>query len=218
MEVVSTVLSALLGIVAGSLALTNGRRYYSVFVGVAALALTLLALEFFFGEEQLLINWLIAILIGAVVAYVAPRFADVALPAAGFFLGGFVINFLLVDNGRITEETPFSWAAFFIGAAMGAYSVRFSRDRSLIVLSSLTGAALITEFMAGSSSIRAAAFSGLAAVGMLYQSRNYLMDEDKVDIALIRLREAFREATDSLTHRHKDEGPETTTGNGKTMQ
>ena len=130
-------------IVVGSIVLLLGRKLYWLFVGVVGFALgTLLATEFFGGASEWLIL-VVAFASGFVGALLAVFVQRLAIAAAGFAGGGYVILVLVRSMGW--HLGSLTWVPFVIGGIVGLILVAALFEWALIILSSLTGASLIIE-------------------------------------------------------------------------
>ena len=173
--IVGQFVGIVLSIGIGLVLLAAGRRYYPIFVGVGGLTLVLVIQDIATGGESVLWLWILALVVGGVSAYLAPRFEDLSLRIAGFVLGGYLTIFLLSDNGY-GELAPSGELLLFLGGGiLGLVAIHYKRNEWIITLSSLVGAALVTNVLVWAPALRAAAFSGLAATGMLFQAREWIL-------------------------------------------
>ena len=170
-QLVGTVLSIGIGLIL----LAAGRRYYPIFVGVGGLTLVLLIQDIATGGESVLWLWILALVVGGVSAYLAPRFEELSLRIAGFVLGGYLTVFLVSNNGYMEFQPAGELLLFLGGGILGLVAIHSNRNEWIIILSSLVGAALVTNVLAWAPALRAAAFSGLAATGMLLQAREWIL-------------------------------------------
>lgn len=154
-------------LVVGAAMLLLGRRLFWVFVvGVGFIFGARLATEYLRLEEAM--AWLVAVvgagLLGAMLAWVAQK---VMVVVAGFLAGGYLTHVVVL--GWRPDFMP--GLAFVVGGMVGAILLAVLFDRALIVISSLTGAAVITESLSLAPPWPVAAFTGLVVVGLLVQSR-----------------------------------------------
>ena len=166
-------------ILLGVLLLALGRRLFWLFVGAVGFVGGLrFADRFLHGtpDETVIILSLVA---GFVSAILAIALRKITLGAAGFLVGGYLLMTLLSATGQDhqfaqalgnggTQLAP--WLAFFIGGVLGAVLMNALFVWTLIVLSSLSGAALICESLRMSTQAISIIFSGLVFVGILVQS------------------------------------------------
>lgn len=168
----------------GVVAILNGRRLYWVFVGIGGAIVGMWLSAWLIPARS---EWLhIAIMLGLGVmgVWISYRFERIALHIAAFVLGGFIVQFLMIDSGLIESQTIGDAMAIIVGGILGVVFEIYYGERSLIVVSSFTGAALIAGVLDSGPAFDAALFSGLAAVGMLLQSREWIdLDGRTLDIA-----------------------------------
>jgi hypothetical protein len=128
-------------ILAGLVLLLFGRRLFWLFVGVAGflggwyLAKVNLHLE---PETTLMI---VALVVGLICAVLSIFLQKLAITIAGFFSGGYLAMNLVYSLGF---QLPIM-IAFVIGGIIGAFLVWVIFDWALILLSSLTGALLLSQ-------------------------------------------------------------------------
>ena len=145
-----------------------GRRLYWLFVGGAGFALGMsLAARFFQGQPPsvVLVIALAAGVVGVLVALFAKK---LAIALSGFAAGGYVA---LSVAGLMT--TPPVWLvvlSFVVGGIVGALLTTVLFDWALIVLSSLTGAGLITQVIPLRAPLVLLLFVVLVAVGIVAQA------------------------------------------------
>ncbi|MBW1782009.1 MAG: DUF4203 domain-containing protein [Deltaproteobacteria bacterium] len=130
-------------VVVGIAALIFGRRLFWLFVGAIGFVVGMnVASQLVSGMPEWLIL-VIALIGGLLGALLAIFFQRVAIVAAGFAAGGYLILQLLNISGWQATRLP--WLPFLIGALAGAILLYFLFDWTLIFLSSVTGASLITQ-------------------------------------------------------------------------
>ena len=83
------------------------------------------------------------LVVGVIFALLAIFLQTVAIGAAGFFAGGYILTVLAGMLG-VGGDT-FSWIVYIIGGILGVILVIFLFDWALITLSSLAGASLIIQ-------------------------------------------------------------------------
>ena len=158
----------------GAIAIINGRRFYWVFVGLGGAVVGLWLSAWLIPDRS---EWLyigITLFLGLVGVWIAYKFEKLALHLAAFVLGGFILQFLLLDGNLISSGSTGDFMAVLIGGILGVVFEMVYHERSLIVVSSFSGAALIVSVLDAAPAFDAALFSGLAAVGMLLQSREWI--------------------------------------------
>ncbi len=154
-------------LLAGIILLFLGRKLFWFFVAVVGFIAGLsIASQFFHGSGwMLLLIALIAGAIGGVLAIVLQRFA---IGLAGFFVGGYLANTLLL--GLRIDPGSLSWLTFIIGGLIGSILLTVLFDWALIVLSALMGATLITQSLPLSPSNVAVIWIILLVIGLIFQS------------------------------------------------
>jgi len=156
--------------VLGFLLLILGRKLYWLFVGVVGFVLGVsLGMEIFPAESDLvlIIVAVIAGVIGSILANVAQR---IAVAIAGFFVGGYLIQHVVVDWMSISMPVSDIFV-FFIGGILGIILLLLLFDWSLIILSSMFGAYLLIKITNLDSVLQLFAFAALCFVGIIIQSR-----------------------------------------------
>lgn len=160
---------AIINVLVGVALLFFGRRAFWLFVAgagfVAGLALANNILEV---PES--VGLIIGIGIGLLAALLAVFVQRFAINLAGFLVGGYIALQLLpmfnIEGGW--------WATmltFIIGGLIGVILVGLFLDWALISLSSLAGAALVTDALNLSSGLGMAAFVVLIVIGVVFQGR-----------------------------------------------
>ena len=166
-------------ILLGVLLLAFGRRLFWLFVGaVGFVGAIQFANRYLQGQpdETVVIFALIA---GFVAAIMAVTLRKIALGAAGFLVGGYLFMNLLAATGQEhqvalavgqggAQLAP--WLAFLVGGLLGAVLMNALFVWTLIVLSSMSGAALICESLRLQSQPSSIIFTVLVFVGVLAQS------------------------------------------------
>lgn len=163
----------LLIITFGVVAILNGQRLYWLFVGIGGAVLGLLLTGWLIPQQPDWIHIVIMLTIGILSGWFARFNEKIAIRAAAFVLGGFILQFLLSDSGLISTGTTGAVFAVAVGGVIGIAVELIYGTNAMIVISSLCGAALVTMPLQAGSAFQAAIFSGLAAVGMLLQSREW---------------------------------------------
>jgi hypothetical protein len=130
-------------ILLGIILLILGRRLFWLLVGVVGFMVGLNLAPLVATDQPawtILILALLAGLVGSVLAIFLQR---IMVALAGFLAAGYVLTQLLayfqVDLGGI------SWLVFLLGGALGAVLASVTFDWALVILSSLTGAAMLVD-------------------------------------------------------------------------
>lgn len=156
-----------LGAAIGALLLLFGRKVFWIFVGAAGFVAGVAAARSLLGPQS---EWLVlavgvvAGLVGAVLAVVLER---VAVGIGGFLIGGYLLATLALALGWAGGGT--ATVAWLVGGVIGALVVSLLLDPALIVLSSLAGAALLTESLALGAAIAPWVFAAALALGLVVQ-------------------------------------------------
>ena len=166
-------------ILLGLLLLAFGRRLFWLFVGVAGfVGANLFANQFLKGtaDETVVIFCLV---VGFISAIMAMTLRKIALGAAGFVVGGYLLTSALAGTGQEHEiavavgnggQQLVPWLAFLVGGLAGAFLMNMLFVWTLIVLSSWGGAKLVCDSLHLSAQTLPAAFLVLMCAGVLLQS------------------------------------------------
>ena len=160
-----TIIPILLGVAL----LFLGRKLFWLFVAVVGFVVgTSLASQFLQGQSEtfILIIGLLGGVIGALLAIFMQR---LAVAAAGFVAGGYLMVTVLGWLGMGSQGV--TWLPFLIGGAIGALLVAVMFDWALIFLSSLVGAELVVNGLGARPSISLLLLVVLLVVGIVVQSR-----------------------------------------------
>lgn len=155
-------------IILGIILLLAGRRLYWFFVGVVGFVVG-------FGlASQYLTNspyWVVlgvGLLAGFLGAWLATFVQQLAVAAAGFLAGGYLLDVLL--NSLNLSLGLAEWLIFVIGGIVGAILVLALFEWALIILSSLMGASLLVQEIRPSASLELILLFGLTLVGIVIQA------------------------------------------------
>ncbi|MCD6576899.1 MAG: DUF4203 domain-containing protein [Anaerolineaceae bacterium] len=156
-------------IAAGILLLFLGRKLFWLFVAVVGFLVGLTYIpQILPGQEEtvILAISLIAGLLGALLAVLLQK---IAIGLAGLVAGGYIAYYLLQT---ITLNVgQYQWMAIVAGALLGAVLAGSMYDWALILLTSLSGAVVITQNIPISMPISAVIFLGLTIIGIVAQTR-----------------------------------------------
>jgi hypothetical protein len=160
---------AILNILVGAGLLFFGRKVFWLFVAGAGFVAGLsLANRLIKGPES--ISLVIGIVIGILAALLAVFVERFAIGLAGFLVGGY-IALQVLPMLNLESSWPTTVLAFIIGGVIGLILVGMFLDWALISLSSLAGAALVTEALNLSSGLGTVVFVILVVTGVLFQAR-----------------------------------------------
>ena len=158
----------------GVLLLLLGRRLFWLFVGAVGFVGGLQLSERVLPgrpDDVVIVFSLVVGLVAAVLAVVLRRFA---LAVAGFLAGGYLLMQLLAATAQGAPATAGDlapWVVFAVGGLIGAVLMNLLFDWTLILLSAMSGAALICECVHGvNTQIMTAIFTALAILGVLAQA------------------------------------------------
>lgn len=152
----------------GIILLVLGRKVYWAFAACVGFVGGLtLATRLMHGSPEWLII-LLGILGGIVGALLAIFLQQIAVGVIGFTAGGYVLLSLLDLVGL--NLGGWVWLPFLIGGTIGAVLMYTFFDWTLITLSALAGASLVTEGFHFPLLLRGLLFIGLLIVGILIQA------------------------------------------------
>ncbi len=161
----------LLELILGLVLLLMGRQLFWLFVGVMGFfAGFRLGTALFPRQRQALIP-LLALGIGALGTGAALLLQRVAFVLAGMLAGGYVAGEL--SALRSPHPPPDPWAAYGVGAILGAVAGLLLADWAIMALSALGGAAMVAESIPASRTHRALLLAALTAGGFIYQAVEY---------------------------------------------
>lgn len=161
-----------ISLVGGLIALFFGRRLFWLYIGlIGVLAGFELARELFPAQSQL-VFLLVGLVLGIGMALLAIAFQYVAVALAGFAGGAYLalqigVVLPLVDPTQIP-----SWVLIFPGI-LGALLCVAVFEPALIILSSLTGAALLAQLAPTEPLFQNLLLAVLALIGMGFQFSTY---------------------------------------------
>jgi hypothetical protein len=148
-------------ILLGLILLVLGRKLFWLLVGAVGFIVGMNLAQLFATEQPAWAILLIALLGGLVGSVLAVFLQRIMVAVAGFLAAGYVLTQLMayfqVELGGI------AWLVFLLGGALGAVLASATFDWALVILSSLTGAALFVEGLTG----LVAGFEGLLSALLL---------------------------------------------------
>ena len=151
----------------GVLLILFGRRLYWFFTGLVGFVFgfTLAHQLIQIGPE-----WLapvLALLVGALAAFLAVGFQKIAVGIAGLIAGAYTMFWFAGNQGW--ESEVWTWTAIAGAGIAGALLTRALFELAVIVLSSLLGAALVLQATGSDFDYSLAVFLAIAVVGVIYQ-------------------------------------------------
>lgn len=155
----------------GGFLLVAGRKLFWLFIGVLGFITGMqLASRIWPESEQTAI--LTGLIIGIIFALLAIFLQRLAVGLAGFVAGGFIVSSLAGVLG--IESGIAYWGSYVIGGLIGIALVMLLFDWALITLSSLAGAALITQSVFAESGAARWMLLMLAVIGIVIQGYSLL--------------------------------------------
>ena len=155
-------------ILVGLALLILGKKLFWLFVGaIGFIGASDMAAQYFSG----LPNWqtlIITVAAGLIGVLLAIFFQKVAIILVGFYTGGYLVVFLF-NTLNMAPPPALPWAPFVIGGILGAVLLYLLFDWTLIVLSSLAGAAFISQTIQISAVPSAILLSALFLAGVIIQ-------------------------------------------------
>ncbi len=147
--------------------LVSGRKLFWLFVAtIGFVAGVQLTLRVWSGPEWMAI--LIGLVVGALFASLAMFIKSLAIGIAGFLAGGSILlglaGIFKLDTGAL------ALVIYIVGGIIGILLLSMLFDWALIILSSLAGAALVTQVANLSAALGGLAFLVLAGIGIAIQS------------------------------------------------
>jgi hypothetical protein len=130
-------------IVIGLLLLLLGRKIYWLSVGIIGFALGFFFAPRVLGSESAWLTLIIAIFAGILCALLARYLQTIAVGLVGFIAGGYLIVAIL-DAVRV-QTGNYYWIAILIGGIIGAIFMTVLFDWTLIIITSLIGAWMISQ-------------------------------------------------------------------------
>jgi hypothetical protein len=168
MDITHHASAATLSIIVGLLLLLVGRRIFWIFVGGVGFFTGLNLAPTLIPEQSQLLVFLVAVtlaIVGAILAIVLQR---VAVAVAGWLAGGILAVRLMAALGW--NDPSFLWVASIVGAIISAIVVSLLFDWALILLTSISGAVLISDTVSVSLALKWTIGIALVVVGIIVQS------------------------------------------------
>jgi len=132
-----------LQVLLGLIVLTTGRKLYWLFVGVIGFIIGISLSRMVFNTESEVALLAIAFAAGVIGALLALFLQRVAVGAAGFLAGGYLLSELA--NNLDMRFGLSEWIIFLIGGIISVALVAILFDWALIILSSITGASIMVS-------------------------------------------------------------------------
>jgi len=161
-------------LVIGVILLLLGRKAYLISIGILGFLGGLYIFTTFLGTAHDWRSILFALATGTVGSLLAFALHRAAWIFGGFFGGGVLMYYLRDSTGLLGSLSPVPM--FIIGGVIGAILLSLILDQALILLSCLTGAALITYQSGLHGAPALFLFAGLFGTGFLVQGRTLRSD------------------------------------------
>jgi hypothetical protein len=165
MDMSIVILNTLIGIAL----LTWGHKLFWFFVGSVGFTAGFVYGHQLWGPQSDLVILAMSLLTGLAGALMAIFLQGLAIGVGGFLAGGYLGVTILNLCGIAIGE--FYWLAYAVGGVVGAVLLVLVFDWALIVLSSLTGAALIVQANRSENALEIGLFVALTVLGILIQGR-----------------------------------------------
>ncbi|MEQ8952494.1 MAG: DUF4203 domain-containing protein [Gammaproteobacteria bacterium] len=161
----------------GLIMLFFGRRFFWRYIGLLGVLVGLqLAAEFIPGQPRG-VAFAAAIGLGVLMALLAIALQYVAVALAGF-VGGIYAGYQLLNIFPAIDTTSIPEILFLIPGVIGALFCLLLFNPGLIVLSSLTGAAILTQLFPLEALVQTLLFFVLASIGIVFQATMYVRRGD----------------------------------------
>ena len=148
--------------------LLTGRRLFWLFLGVSGFLAGLEFSRFYFVSLPWATALMVALICGALGIVMAVAFQKIAIGAAGFISGALFTYSIPEIFGYV--PLMIYQLVVLLGAILGAVLALMFFDWSLVVFSSLIGAALAVYAAGGNIVVQGMVFAVLLAVGIAFQA------------------------------------------------
>ena len=144
-----------------------GRRLYWFFTGLVGFVFGFILAHQFLQIGPAWLAPILALVVGALAAFLAVGFQKFAVAVAGFIASAYTMFWFAGNQGW--ESELWTWLAIAIAGIAGALLTRLLFELAVIVLSSLFGATLVLQATGSDFDYSLVAFLIIAAVGIVYQ-------------------------------------------------
>ena len=158
-----------INILIGLVLILAGRKLFWLFVACVGFASGFHYAQQIWAIHSPIPVLVLAIALGALGAVIAIFFQKAAIVVAGFAAGGY-IAMMLMDQ-FIGLPAQMAWLPYVIGGIIGAVILYVVFDWALILLSALTGAAMVVQMLTFKPWVEIALFVLLSAAGVLFQAK-----------------------------------------------
>jgi hypothetical protein len=132
-----------LRLISGAAIAFFGRKLYWFSIGAVGFFASLDLTRRFFDEQTLWLAILLALIAGAVGAFLAVTIQKIAIGLTGFLLGGFLLLQILLAFDLTIEG--WRWLVFLVGGLLGMALLSALFEWSLILLTAVVGALLMSD-------------------------------------------------------------------------
>lgn len=132
-----------LKLLAGAAITFFGRKLYWFTIAAVGFFAALELTSRFFMDQNAWVAIVLALIAGAIGAYLAVTMQKIAIGLAGFLLGGFLL--LQILNAFDLQLSNWSWLIFIGGGLLGMALLSALFEWTLIVLTAIIGSILITQ-------------------------------------------------------------------------
>lgn len=174
MFLIDSPFTPLVGALVGAVLLLAGRRVFWLLVAAVGFLLGVHLAQRWLGLDEIWLRLLVGALFGLVGAFLAVLLQRFAIAVVGFLLGGTAAGWVAETALSLPEGA--AWIAFLVGGILAALVSGFLFEMALVVLSSLLGASLVVQALAGVPSLdlsttgQVAAFVALTVLGLVAQA------------------------------------------------
>lgn len=162
----------LISLAGGLLVLFFGRRFFWVYIGLVGLLSGFELAREMFPQQSQWVFLLAGLFLGVVMALLAMAFQYLAVALAGFAGGAYLALQIAVVVPMIEPSQIPSWVLIIPGILCAVLCVAVFNP-ALIVLSSLTGAVLLTQLTPIDPPLQYLVLVALAAAGLAFQFTSY---------------------------------------------
>lgn len=152
----------------GILLLLLGRRLFWLFVAVVGFLVGMTYAPQLLPTQPQSVILTISLIAGLLGALLAALLQKLAVGLAGFVAGGYIVYYLL--QTIVVNFSEYQWMAILAGAILGALLAGTMFDWALILITSASGATLISQSLNLKMPISAVVLAGLFIFGIIAQA------------------------------------------------
>jgi hypothetical protein len=158
-----------INILIGLVLILAGRKMFWLFVACVGFISGFHYSQYIWAIHSPALVLVLSIAVGALGAVIAIFFQKAAIVVAGFAAGGYIAMMLIDQFTGLPAQI--AWLPYVVGGIIGAVILYAVFDWALILLSTLTGAALVVQMMAFKPWVEIALFVILSAAGVVFQAK-----------------------------------------------